>query len=101
MQVLAGELSRLRAVLEGSQPVFWVVLGGLVAGVLWTLVRPRGGGRRAPALLTIGFALAWVLVDKRAEGPTLVMFSEEHGITAADLLSIGAIVIAVGRLRSR
>lgn len=101
MQSLAGDLSRVRAALEASQPLFWIVLGGLVLGVLWILVRPRTGGRRVAALVTIGFALAWLLVDKRAEGPTLVMFSDEHGITAADLLSVGAILIAGRRLRSR
>lgn len=101
--VVCGELALWRAQLEGSWPVYWAVLLGLVGATSWTAVGRRAGGRwmpppRTAALLTIGLAVAWVLVDKRLEGPVLVVLSEEHGVTLSDLASVVAVLVAGWRL---
>jgi hypothetical protein len=103
MQVMFGELGRLRGSLEASVPVFWFALGGLAGTTAWTLAGREVAGRRVPlprlaAVLTIGFAVAWVLVDKRLEGPVLLAFTEQHGLTLSDLASVSAVLIAGWRL---
>jgi hypothetical protein len=100
---VVGELSLWRAQLEDSWPVFWFALLGLVGCTSWTVVGRRKAGRWAPAprvaaVLTIGFAVAWVLVDKHLEGPVLFVVSDEHGVTVSDLASVVAVLIAGWRL---
>lgn len=51
--------------------------------------------RRVLALLLVLAAVAWVLGNKSVEGPTLLVLSAHHGITAADLVSVPASVLAL------
>jgi hypothetical protein len=47
--------------------------------------------------LAMGIVVAaaiWVLVNGPVEGPVLLVMSPSHGITVADLPSIGAVIIA-------
>jgi hypothetical protein len=103
MTGVLGEMGMLRGNLQGMLPVVWVTLVGLVGCTLWTLVGLQARGCRAPgtrsaALLTIGFAVLWVLVDKHLEGPVLVVLSDQHGVTASDLASVAAVLVAAWRL---
>ena len=120
-------LASWRRELEGCAPLFWLVAIGLVGCTLWALAgcagrttaRRRssgagvGGGvgavrgpqrvavvpaSRAMAVAAIGFAVAWVLVDKRAEGPVLLIVTQGHGVTVSDLASVVAVAIGGWRL---
>jgi hypothetical protein len=98
-----GEMGMLRGSLQAVMPVVWLTLVGLVGCTLWTLVGFPARGRQMPgarlaALLTIGFAVLWVLVDKHLEGPVLFVLSDQHGVTASDLASVTAVLVAAWRL---
>lgn len=100
---LLGELSAVRAGLEDARGLPWVVLFGLLACTTWTSLGVEAVGRRVPAprvgaLLTMLFAVAWVLVDKRMEGPILLVIDDQHGITVSDLASVAAVLVAGWRL---
>jgi hypothetical protein len=97
------EMGMLRGSLQAVMPLVWLTLVSLVGCTLWTLVgiqarRRRVPGTRSAALLTIGFAVLWVLVDKQLEGPVLVVLSDQHGVTASDLASVAAVLVAAWRL---
>jgi hypothetical protein len=103
MAGVLGEMVVLRGSLQAVMPVVWLTLVGLVGCTLWTLAGLPTRGRQVPgarsvALLTIGFAVLWVLVDKHLEGPVLYALSDQHGVTASDLASVAAILVAVWRL---
>jgi hypothetical protein len=55
-------------------------------------------GRLRAAVLLVPLALAWVLCNSYVEGPTIWAISWNHGVTAADLLSVVALLIAAWRL---
>jgi hypothetical protein len=57
-------------------------------------------GRRTAALLTLPLAVAWVLFNGPVEGPTLLALTRTHGVTASDLVAVGAVAVAAVRLRS-
>ena len=59
------------------------------------------GGSRAAAVALLGLGLAWPVVNARVEGPTLLMLSWNHGISAADLLGAAAVGVAAWRLVPR
>jgi len=42
----------------------------------------------------VAAAALWVLVNGPVEGPVLLVISPSHGVTVADLASIGAVVVA-------
>jgi hypothetical protein len=47
--------------------------------------------------LAVGLAVAaavWVAVNGPVEGPVLVVFTPEHGLTVADLPAIAAVIVA-------
>jgi hypothetical protein len=47
--------------------------------------------------LAVGLAAAagvWVAVNGPVEGPVLVVFTPEHGLTVADLPAIAAVIVA-------
>ncbi len=46
------------------------------------------------ASLLLATAVAWLLSNGPFEGPTLVVFSPGHGLTVADLLVPGALLLA-------
>jgi hypothetical protein len=103
MTGVLGEMGVLRGSIQGVMVVVWVTLVGLVGCTLWTLVGLQARGRQVPgtrsaALLTIGFAVLWVLVDKHLEGHVLVVLSDQHGVTASDLASVAAVLVAGWRL---
>jgi hypothetical protein len=50
-------------------------------------------GLRSAALL-LAAAVAWLLANGPFEGPTLVVVSPGHGLTVADLLVPGALLLA-------
>ncbi|HEY6664337.1 MAG TPA: hypothetical protein VI036_04330 [Propionibacteriaceae bacterium] len=50
--------------------------------------------RRLVAVGLVAAAVIWVLVNGPVEGPTLLVLTPSHGITVADLPSLGALVIA-------
>ena len=100
---LLGELIVLRSGLQHSWGAVWLVLAGLTACTGWTLAGSLAGDRVVPgsritAVLTIGFAVTWVLVDKRLEGPILLVFSDEHGLALSDLASVVGVLVAGLRL---
>jgi hypothetical protein len=115
-----GELSRARADLQGSAPVFWFVLIGLVICTAWTAWRlaaglaaagrrrsvPVAAGRRlwadrTVAVLAAGFGVAWVIVDGWMEGPVLFVVTRRHGVTVSDLACVVAVAVAgAGLLQS-
>jgi hypothetical protein len=57
--------------------------------------------RRVTAAVLVVFAVVWVFVNEPVEGPTLLVLSRTHGITAADLLSVAAVIVAIGLLLPR
>lgn len=58
-------------------------------------------GSRWAAVLVIPVAVAWVVVNGRVEGPVLLRLNHEHGVTASDLLSLVALLLALWRLAGR
>lgn len=52
-------------------------------------------GRLATAVVLVGVAVIWVRVNSPFEGPVLIVFTRNHGLTVADLPSIAAVVVAV------
>jgi hypothetical protein len=59
------------------------------------------GDRPAAAVLALE-GVAWLIVDKWFEGPTLVRISENHGLVLADLVGFAAILgAAVCLFRTR
>ena len=55
-------------------------------------------GSRVAALALIPLSLAWLAFNTPFEGPTLVVLSWSHGITASDLVSVAGLGIAAWRL---
>lgn len=88
-------LSEIRGELSSS-PL--VVIGVLAAiGLLGVLT---AAGSRVAAVLLIPMAVLWTVVNGRLEGPTLLAVSWNHGVSAADLISIAALLMAAWRLVS-
>lgn len=52
-------------------------------------------GRRVVAALLVLAAVVWLFVNRPVEGPTLLVLSRNHGVTAADLLSVLLVLVAV------
>lgn len=48
----------------------------------------------AAVVLVVGAAV-WLRVNKPVEGPTLLELTQNHGITAADLLSVVMVLVAL------
>src|SRR4051794_35981415 len=49
--------------------------------------------RTAAAILVLA-AVVWLFVNGPVEGPILVVFSAQHGVTVADLASVLAVLVA-------
>lgn len=66
---------------------------------------PRFGGRltgRQTFAVLLGMvAVVWVLVNGPVEGPILIVFTPDHGLTLADLPSLAAGLVAVALLWPR
>lgn len=70
----------------------------LVLGALLLATLLAAAGRRTAAFLTLPLAAAWVLFNGPLEGPTLLALTHTHGVTASDLVAVGAVAVAVARL---
>lgn len=73
-----------------------LALAVLAALILTAAATIRGS--RTAALALIPVSLAWLVLNGPFEGPTLVVLSWSHGITASDLLSFAGLGIAAWRL---
>ena len=58
----------------------------LVALLLTARYTLRHGARAGYLLVVV--SVAWLLVNKRMEGVTVVRFTENHGLTAGDLAGL-------------
>jgi hypothetical protein len=76
-----------------AAPLFILMLG--------TAVPAWRGDRTTAAVLALE-GLVWLVLDKWFEGPTLMRFTEDHGLVLADLVGLAAIFgAAVCVLRTR
>ena len=82
---------RAEATSSGIVPV--VLLVALV-GLTLAALGARGRGRRVAAVLLLPLAVAWVLFNGPIEGPILLTFSSDHGLTVSDLLAVVAVLVA-------
>ncbi len=87
------ELMLLRDGLAASPVVVLGVLGAI--GLLSVLVL---AGSRAAAVLLVFPALVWPVVNARVEGPTLLPLTWNHGVSAADMITVVALLVAFARL---
>ena len=81
---------RTEATASGVVPVVLLVL---LVGLLLVAVRARGRRRRAAALLLLPVSAGWVLFNGPIEGPILVTFSTDHGLTVSDLLAAVGVLV--------
>jgi hypothetical protein len=51
--------------------------------------------RLVVAVLLVVGAVVWLRINKPVEGPTLFELTHNHGVTVADLLSVGMVLLAV------
>lgn len=51
--------------------------------------------RLVVAVLLVVGAVIWLRINKPVEGPTLFELTRNHGVTVADLLSVGMVLLAV------
>jgi len=71
------------------------MLPGVVLAALVAVAAAAGRFGRPAAILLAGVSVLWLFVDKPMEGRTLIVFSEYHGLTAADLGGLSGILLAV------
>lgn len=69
----------------------------IMLALLWCIVKAIGGDRMAAAML-LPLSFVWVLFNGPFEGPVLLVLSWSHGVTAADFLSLFALLVAAWRL---
>ncbi len=68
----------------------------LVALVLTAGLSSRSGSAGAGAVAAL--SVAWLLVNSPMEGPVLVAFTPDHGITGGDLTGFAGLALAAARL---
>ncbi len=51
-------------------------------------------GERWSAAVLVLLGLVWLRIDKRFEGPHLLVLGHEHGLVLADLVGFGAFAVA-------
>ena len=78
-----------------SSGIVPVVLLLLLVGLLLGTLAARGRRRRAAAVLLVPVSVAWVLFNGPIEGPILLSFSKDHGLTVSDLLAAVGVLVAV------
>ncbi len=69
---------------------------GILAAILSLLLVVRSLGRFGAIVLLL-LAVAWLPFNKVIEGPTLIEFNDERGLTLADVLTLIAMPLAVWR----
>lgn len=50
--------------------------------------------RLAVTVVLVVGAVVWLRINKPVEGPTLFELSQNHGVTAADMLSVAMVLLA-------
>jgi hypothetical protein len=70
-----------------------VALSALFASMAWCLARPNW----ASMLSTVGLAVLWPFVDRPLTGRLLMVLSDNKGVTQSDLISVLAVLIALGQ----
>jgi hypothetical protein len=92
--VIGGRSSLLAGLLgEDGAVLAALVLAGLV---LAAGLSGRSGLAGTGALAAL--SVAWLLVNGPMEGPVLVSFTSDHGITGGDLAGFAGLVLAASRL---
>ena len=91
LDAVQGPVSQLRSHVTPGMSL--VVLGLLLVAAVLT-----ARGDRLAALALVVLSLAWLLVNGAFEGPTILVLSWSHGITAGDLVSVGGLLLAAWRL---
>lgn len=76
---------------------FPVLAVAILVALLLCAVKALRGDRLAAVGLA-ALSLMWVLFNGPLEGPTLLVLSWSHGLTAADLISVVGLMIAAWRL---
>jgi len=71
------------------------VLPGLVLVALVACAVLAGRGGRWAALALGACSILWLVVNKPMEGEVLVVVTEDHGLTTADLAGLAGVVLAV------
>ena len=89
---------RAEATASGIVPVVLLVV---LVGLTLAALRARGRAGRFAALLLLPAAVAWVLFNGPLEGPVLLTFSRDHGLTVSDLLAVLAVLVALAVLLRR
>jgi hypothetical protein len=59
------------------------------------VVLGAGLAAAAAAVLLLPVAAAWVLFNGPIEGPILLTFTADHGLTVSDLLAVVAVLVAL------
>lgn len=92
---------RTEVTASGVVPVvLLLVLVALLLAALGLLGRDRRV-RRAAAVLLLPASVAWVLFNGPLEGPVLLTFSHDHGLTVSDLLGVVGVAVGVALLAWR
>ncbi len=86
-------LQKLRHEANASPALAFVILVALLACAVRTV-----RGDRLAAVGLASLSLVWLLFNGPFEGPTLLVLSWSHGITAADLISVLGLLISAWRL---
>jgi uncharacterized membrane protein HdeD (DUF308 family) len=97
----AGGEDHLRSQVTASgvvPVVVLVVLVGLLLAALGAFALP-GRWRRLAAVLLVPVSAAWVVFNGPIEGPILLTFTKDHGVTVSDLLGVLGLAVALVVLR--
>jgi hypothetical protein len=71
------------------------VIAGLVLVALVLTVRFTHARRPRAGYLLMLVAVLWLVVDKAMEGPTVLYVTANHGLTAADLAGLVAVLLGL------
>ena len=86
-------VQRIRHLVSETPALALLLLAVLVICAVRTI-----GGDRWSALALVPLSFAWLLFNGPFEGPTLLVISWSHGITASDLFSVAGLGLAGWRL---
>ena len=75
-----------------SLPIALAAFVLLIAAVGWNALSPS----RLRTALVLAVSIGWLLVNKPIEGPVLLTFSKQRGLTASDLLPLLTVGLSVG-----
>jgi hypothetical protein len=90
---LAWPIQRLRDEASGSHELALIVLIVLLFFAIRTI-----RGSRLAALALLPLSAAWLVFNSPLEGPTLLVISPSHGVTAADMISVFCVGLSAWRL---